>query len=416
MIIYEAIKQEFMEDVLNHRVDNKIRNALKEKAGIIPSQAEINAFINSLQQMKSVLDTSEIDDVCGVAIEYKIPSTSKRVDFIISGYDSDCQANVVVIELKQWSKIEAIDNKDGLVKTFVGRAEREVTHPSYQVWSYAVLIKEYNDSFYNNQIELFPCAYLHNYERVENNDPLYAPQYSEHIKNAELFVKSDAVRLREFIQKHIKKGDNKDILYLIDHGKIKPSKFLQDTIKNTIQGNPEFIMIDAQKVIYENIKFLAKNSFKKKEKTVYIIEGGPGTGKSVLALQSLSYILSLDKTCMYVTKNAAPKNVLSKKLSQGDDFTQVYVKSIMKGSGGFVNTQSNEINCLIVDEAHRLIKRSQYAKGGVNQIKEIINSSLFTVFFIDETQRVTSSDIGSIEEIKQWANHYGATIHKDILD
>lgn len=416
MIVYEAIKSEFIQDVLLQRVDTKVKEALKQRAGIRVSPAEVSAFINSLQQMKNVLETSDIDDVCGVAIEYKIPATSKRVDFIITGYDEDELPNVVVVELKQWSSIEVVESKDGLVKTFVGGGHREVTHPSYQAWSYSVLIKEYNESVRNGNINLYPCAYLHNYESIEHNDPLYAPQYKEYVEKAQPFVKGDVLRLREFILKYIKKGDNRELIYDIDHGKIKPSKFLQDTIKNTILGNPEFVMIDTQKVIYENIKYYAKEAFNNAQKTVYIVEGGPGTGKSVVALQGLSYILSLDKTCMYVTKNAAPKNVLSKKLTEGKEFTRVYINSIMKGSGSFVHSESNEINCLIVDEAHRLIKRSQYASGGVNQIKEIINSALFTVFFIDETQRVTSSDIGSVEEIKEWANYYGAVIHQDILD
>src|SRR5690554_3667217 len=123
MIIYESIKSEFIKDVFNAVIDEKIKEALLSKAGIRPSPAEVSAFINSLHQMKSVLETDKIDDVAGVAIEYKIPNNSKRVDFIISGYDIDNQPNIIIIELKQWTKVEAIEHKDGvinLVRTFVG--------------------------------------------------------------------------------------------------------------------------------------------------------------------------------------------------------------------------------------------------------------------------------------------------------
>lgn len=306
MIIYESIKKEFIDDVFNHRIDNKVKEALLNKAGIKPSPSEITSFINSLHQMKSVLETSEIDDVTGIAIEYKIPNNSKRVDFIISGYDKDEQPNIIIVELKQWSSVESMEYRDGVVKTFVGQSLREVTHPSYQAWSYSVLIKEYNENIYNQDIELYPCAYLHNYEKKEENDPLFASQYEFYLKQAQPFVKGDAQRLRDFIKRYIAKGDNKELIYHIDKGKIKPSKSLQDKIKSMVLGNQEFIMIDSQKVIFEKIKAYAKASFNKAKKAVFIIEGGPGTGKSVLAIQSLSYLLSNDKTCMYVTKNAAP--------------------------------------------------------------------------------------------------------------
>src|SRR5690554_7143822 len=128
MIIYESIKKEFIDDVFNHRIDNKVKEALVNKAGIKPSPNEITSFINSLHQMKSVLETPEIDDVTGIAIEYKIPNNSKRVDFIISGYDKDEQPSIIIVELKQWSSVESMEYRDGVVKTFVGQGLREVTH------------------------------------------------------------------------------------------------------------------------------------------------------------------------------------------------------------------------------------------------------------------------------------------------
>jgi uncharacterized protein len=416
MIIYESIKKDFIKDVFNHEIDTKVIDALVTRAGIKPSYAEVTAFINSLHQMKSVLETTAIDDYCGVAVEYRIPNTSNRVDFIISGFDEDLQPNIIIIELKQWSKCEAIDNQDGVVRTFVGKGNRVVTHPSYQAWSYSVLIKEYNESIYQESMKLVPCAYLHNYKMQTSDDPLVAPQYQEYLNHAPPFVKGDAQKLQDFICKYIKKGDNKELIYHIDRGRIKPSKSLQDTVSSMIQGNEEFLMIDTQKVIFEKIKYLAKNCFRNSKKAVYIIEGGPGTGKSVLALQSLSEILAMDKNCMYVTKNAAPRNVFKSKLVQGDAFKRMYINLIMKGSASFSSSLKNEFDCLIVDEAHRLIKRSQYSANGENQIKEIINGSLFTVFFIDESQKVTFNDIGSIDEIKKWAQFYSADIHLDVLE
>ena len=57
-------------------------------------------------------------------------------------------------------------------------------------------------------------------------------------------------KLRQFIKRCVVKGDNKELLYNIEHGKIKPSKSLQDSITRMLKGNREFIMIDEQKVVY----------------------------------------------------------------------------------------------------------------------------------------------------------------------
>ena len=69
--------------------------------------------------------------------------------------------NVVIVELKQWSDAKLSD-KDAIVKTFLGGAEREVNHPSYQAWTYAALLEDYNEAVQEKHIMLNPCAYLHN--------------------------------------------------------------------------------------------------------------------------------------------------------------------------------------------------------------------------------------------------------------
>ena len=51
--------------------------------------------------MKDVLDTPLFSDDCQVAIEYNIPQTSKRVDFMILGKDANDKDNIVIVELKQ---------------------------------------------------------------------------------------------------------------------------------------------------------------------------------------------------------------------------------------------------------------------------------------------------------------------------
>lgn len=408
MIIYESTKELFLDEVLNDTITDNIYNNFIEKMGKRTSKNEIASWNNSLQYMYKVLSTEDIPNNCGVAIEYKIPATSRRVDFMLTGLDDKDKNNIVIFELKQWQEAEAVKDKDGLVKTLLGGSIRETTHPSYQAWCYASLIEDFNDAVEKNNLFLHPCAYLHNYNKVDN-DPLTDEVYKEYTEKAPVYTKGEVLKLREFIKQYIKKGDNRDGLYKIESGKIKPSKSLQDALVLMLDGNDEFKMIDDQKVVYENI---LKNTIKDIENNkhhVFIVEGGPGTGKSVLAINLLVKLSSHELLCQYVTKNAAPRSVYHAKLK--GKYKKKDIENLFKGSGSYTETETDVFDVLIVDEAHRLNEKSGMFKNlGENQMKEIINSSKVSVFFIDEHQRVTTADAGNKADIIRFAEEKGAKV------
>ncbi len=402
MIVYEATKQLFVEDVVQDRIEENIDRRFYEKIGYHTSKSERDAWKNSMQYMLKVLIDNNIPGNVGIAIEFKIPNTSKRVDFIITGKDSNLKNTAIIIELKQWTEAEIVNGKDGIVQAFTGHALREVAHPSYQAWSYATTIEDYNETVQERQIDLHPCAYLHNYLTV-TPPTLLSDNYKDYLEKAPAFVKGDVEKLRNFINKYIKYGDDKETLYMIEYGKIRPSKSLQDALSNMLKGNQEFVMIDDQKLVYETALQMARNSYRDGKKRVLIVKGGPGTGKSVLAVNLLVKLTNENMVCSYVTKNAAPRNVYATKLS--GDFRKTRINNLFMGSGAFVESATNEFDVLIVDEAHRLnAKSGVFQNLGENQIKEIIKASKFSIFFIDETQRVTLKDIGSIEEIQKYIN------------
>ncbi len=295
-----------------------------------------------------------------------------------------------------------------MVQTYTGNAMRQVVHPSYQAWSYAMLISDYNASVQEGMVSIFPCAYLHNYRR-RKQDPIDARQYEPYLEDAPAFTRGEVTKLRDFIKKSIRTGDNKELIYKIDSGRIKPSKSLQDSIAKMLEGNREFIMLDEQKVVYEEILNEARCSAKDGKKRVLIVKGGPGTGKSVVAVNLLAKLTKEDQFCQYVSKNAAPRNVYRKKLK--GSIRKSSVDNMFKGSGIYTETQNNMIDTILVDEAHRLnAKSGMFHNMGENQIKEIIHSAKCSVFFIDERQRVTLKDIGRIGEIRKWAEQEKAQI------
>lgn len=405
MIVYSGLKSDFLTAVENDSIAAEIEENIYNKMHKRTVQNEFRSWENSMEYMYKVLNDDTIPGDSGIAIEYNIPQTSKRVDFIISGYDEKKNPNVIIIELKQWDKVDVVDGQDALVETYTGGANRKVVHPSYQAWSYAAMIYDYNENVQLGNIVLHPCAYMHNY-RKSNPDKLEINQYKEYVDDAPIFARGEVAKLRDFIRKSVRIGDKKQLLYEIDNGKIRPSKSLQDSIKSMIEGNREFIMLDEQKVVYEEILKTAMKCMTDQKKRTVIVKGGPGTGKTVVAINLLAKLTNEGLFAQYTSKNSAPRSVYAKKLT---GHKKSSINNMFKGSGSYVDTESNMIDVLICDEAHRLNDKSGlFHNLGENQIKEIINASLCSVFFIDESQRVTLSDIGSVGEIKKWALRLGS--------
>lgn len=410
MLVYSGIKTDFMRDVDDQSLADKIKQTIYEKMGRATSDSEFKSWENSMKDMYIVMSDAQIPEDSGVAIEYNIPQTAKRVDFIISGYDKENRPSIVVIELKQWEMIKAIAGMDALVETYTGHANRQVVHPSYQAWSYAQLIKDYNATVQDMRINVSPCAYLHNYSR-EAQDPLDSEWYQDYLDDAPAFTKGQRANLRAYIKERIVKGDNKEVLYYVDNGKIRPSKSLQDSIAKMLKGNPEFIMIDEQKVVYEQVLRLSSLCQEDGHKRTIICKGGPGTGKTVIAINLLAELTQRNQLVQYVSKNSAPRQVYDQKLK--GTFKKNSIDNMFKGSGQFVDAPENMAGTLLVDEAHRLNAKSGiFHNMGENQIKEVIHASLCSVFFIDEDQRVTMDDIGSVDQIKRWAREENSQVYE----
>ena len=408
MIVYDGLKCDFLHSVEADTIALEIEQNILAKMGKHTAKNEFVSWDNSMQYMYKVMNDPEIPADAGVAIEYNIPQTAKRVDFMVSGYDAAGNPGMVIVELKQWSELEKVENTETLVETYTGNALRKVVHPSYQAWSYAQLITDYNAAVQDRHINLVPCVFLHNYIR-KDNDPLDDIRYEAYTSEAPAFTKGQVSDLRNFIKKCVRTGDKKEVLYMVDHGTIRPSKSLQNAIASMIKGNEEFIMIDEQRVVYEEIIKLSTKSQKDHKKRTVICKGGPGTGKSVIAVRLLAELTQRGQFVQYVSKNSAPRQVYAAKLK--GKIRKSSVDNMFKGSGMYTEVKNNMIHTLLADEAHRLNEKSGlFHNMGENQIKEIIHAAGCSVFFIDESQRVTMDDIGSVDEIRKWAEEEGSEV------
>lgn len=408
MIVYSGSKYSFQRDVINGNIANSLDKLFVELGVGHESIQEFNSWKASLPRMALVMSDNRIDDNTQVALEYQIPLTSKRVDFMVGG-SVGTKDNVVIVELKQWEKCQAT-SRENVVIAFTGGADRDVAHPSQQAYSYAKLIEHFNESVRENNIGLIPCAYLHNY-RETYRDQICHNKYSEAISDAPVFLEQDGMALTEFIAKHVNKPSDKKLFDIIEHGKLKPSKALQDTVGSVLNGNEEFNMIDEQQVAFATVLKLVQNIINDNTKHTIIVQGGPGTGKSVIAINLLAKIINNGYSGIYVTKNGAPRYTFSQSLIKGKHKIS-YLKGLFKSSSSFVDVPKDTFDCILVDEAHRLnLKSGLYGNLGENQVKEIIDAAKVSVFFVDEDQIVTMKDIGTINEIKSQAEAAGSKVH-----
>lgn len=405
MIIYQASKSQFLHHALRDDIEDVVSRHYRSATGHSVGPSEMQSWKHSLLEMAKVLGDEEIPDDAGVAIEYQLPQSAKRIDFVITGEDALARTKVMIIELKQWSESRRSD-KDAIVwARRGGRAgEREGTHPSYQAWSYAAYLQDFNTAVQDGGMTLQPCAYLHNHPRDGEIDH---PHYRAHLERAPLFLARERAKLQAFIREHVRHGDRKGALYAIERGRIRPSKMLIDSVAGLLQGKPEFVLIDDQKVAHETI--LQADARAIQHKQVVIVQGGPGTGKSVIAINLLGALIARQRNVRYVSKNAAPRAVYEAKLT--GTFTKTRISNLFSGSGAFVNVEADSYDTLIVDEAHRLNEKSGlYRNLGDNQVKELIRSARCTVFFVDDDQRVTLLDIGHTEELRRRARELGAEV------
>ena len=406
MIVYQNSKTGFLHDAFSTDIEDLVLRDFRARTGRTVARAEVRSWKESLLAVAKVLHDDDIPGDCGVAIEYGIPQTSKRVDVIITGESAEHIEQLVIIELKQWERARKTD-RDGIVSTRFARGEADVSHPSYQAWSYASLLRDFNETVYEGGIALHPCAYLHNYT---DDGVLMDSFYARYVSLAPVFLKGERerARLREFLKRHVRHGDRRSLLYRIENGRIRPSKGLVDSLTGMLNGKSEFVLVDDQKVVYEAALSVAMRA-DAHTKHVVIVEGGPGTGKSVIAINLLAALTQKRLLARYVTKNAAPRAVFESVLA--GTLRKSRISNLFSGSGAFTDIGANTFDALIVDEAHRLNEKSGlYGNLGDNQIRELIGAARCSIFFLDEDQRVTFKDIGERAEIERFASEAGAQV------
>jgi DUF2075 family protein len=414
MRLYIGSTRQFITDAAHNQVADKLKAAFFNYYRYSPSPGEIKSWRQSLGSISQVFQLNNLLDH-GIILEYQIPFTSKRLDCLITGKDDARTDNAVIIELKQWESCEPADGENE-VTTYVGGAQREVLHPCVQVGQYATYLQDVHTAFYEppQPIKLSACAYLHNY-RFVSGEVLLTEKFAAILESYPLFSMDDVDPLSDFLKSKLLGGSGLDVLGRIEDGKYRPSKKLMDHVGNVIKGNPEYILLDEQLVAYDRVMASAREGMGDRRKTVIIIKGGPGTGKSVIAINLMADLLLAGYNAHYATGSIAFTETLRKIIGNRGSVQFKYFNSYM-------GANPDAVDVLICDEAHRIRETSQNRytpkakRAETPQIQELINASRISVFFIDQDQVVRPAEIGSVGYIKEFAAKNGCLLFEHELE
>lgn len=377
--------------------------------------SQVNAWNASLPEMALVLKDMDVDRDIDVAVEYKLVQSRDRIDFLICGDDESGKENVVVVELKQWSQARPT-HKQYFVNTFGGGGEGDYWHPSYQAYNYAQILENFNEYVRDKKVNLPSCSYLHN--MAEGNSVLLddTEKYPL-VESSPVFYQGQKERLGAYISKFVKRP-NKKLLYHIEDSRIVPSRFLAKMLKDAINGNPFFSYDESQATSVAQIVETAVDSATYGGKRTIIIKGGAGTGKSVVAVNALGQMINNDDSghklnAVYVTSNAAPRNLYTEELVAGD-YRKKVIDALFRYPTVFCRVGEDEFDCSLIDEAHRVFdfKGGVGIKKGTHVLDDIIRASRVSVFFIDDDQAVTTTDFATIERIRDAAQR----MHSKVIE
>lgn len=401
MRLYAGTSTQFIQDAIQNQIAEKLKLAFFNYFRFNPSPGEITSWRNSLRAISQVFQYSNLMDH-GVILEYQLPLTSKRLDCIVSGKDVENKDNAVIIELKQWDKCEEA-NGENEVLTWVGGSKREVLHPSVQVGQYKMYLEDTHTAFNSssNPIILNACTYLHNYNYY-SADVIFSDKFKDAIDSYPLFTADDVNKLKNYLVNKLENGEGISVLKRIEESKYRPSKKLMDHVGNIIKGKSEYVLLDDQLLVYDKIFSITKEGFHDKQKIVIVVKGGPGTGKSVIAINLMADLLLKGYNAHYATGSRAFTETLRKRIGTRSIAQIKYFNS-------YSEAENNAVDILIADEAHRLRKTSinrftpHHKRLDIPQIEELINVSKVAVFFIDDNQIVRPDEIGSVQYIKDYA-------------
>lgn len=389
--------------------------------GVPPSVPEMRSWENSLRALSDALRPMRAVDLGvtlrgvpvaadpgvqaepAVVLEYHLPLSLRRIDVILTGRDAGLRDTAVILELKQWS---AVDLEDA-VATNVLQGGKEHAHPCEQAFDYAETLRGYHSAFAQDEVVAAPAAWCHEL-RPPHDAPLRDPRFGPLLAHSPLFVAGEEAALRAFVGERVGGGGGREVMARLRSGAFRPSEQVVASLQDTLEGRHEWHLLDEQRVAYNAILDEVRRAVRADRHAVVLVRGGPGTGKTVIAVQLLAAALANGWAAAHATGGKAFTTALRSRFKGAQD---LFIWNMHTRNAAYKG-----LDLLLVDEAHRVRATSdtrytpRVQRSQRSQTQELIDAARVTVFLLDEHQFVRPDEVGKTALILEEAKRLNARI------
>jgi DUF2075 family protein len=391
MHLYSGTTSEFMSDAARNRMAVLLADSFFAHFRYQPSQSEVRSWQNSLRAMADVIGLADLTDH-GIAVELQLPLSSKRLDCLLTGHGDKDVAHAVIVELKQWEHTSPSAVEDCVV-VFIGQRDRDMLHPSRQVGNYKRYLQDVHTTFSEGNVLLSACSFLHNMQFVPAS-AIFDGRFGSLLEQYPTYTGDQTDRLADYLSDRLPYGDDGLVLDQVLKGRYHPHKRLLEHTARVIRNEPAFTLLDEQQVTFNDVVGRVRDRQRSAQQTVFVIRGGPGTGKSVIAVNLLAE-LSREG---FVTKHATGSKAFTENLRR---VVGPRASAQFGYFNGFAGADEQTFDALICDEAHRIRETSHSRftpaseRSELSQVEQLIRAAKVSVFFIDDMQVVRPGEVGS---------------------
>jgi hypothetical protein len=376
-----------------------------------PSPAEIRSWERSLPVVARDLTDAGLGAI-EVLLEYQLPLTSLRADIVLAGvHPRSGKPSYVVVELKQWTTAHSWEEDRNLVEV-PGMPGGPKTHPVRQVRNYCTYIADFARALHGDAAAVAGVAYLHNATSRESVADLYNFELD---LQGQLFTGADRGRFHEFLRSRFDPAvPGAPYADQLLHSAAAPSRQLLALAAEEVQHREQFTLQGNQQLAVDLVMHEVALARRADHKAVVVVAGGPGSGKSVIALSLLGELARQNRAVLHATGSRSFTQTLRKVAGTKSP----RVQRMFKYFNQFIDAEPNGLDVLILDEAHRIRETSanRYTRASLRtgrpQLDELMSAARVPVFLLDQNQVVRPGEMGSVDSIEAYARAQGFRVHR----
>ncbi len=398
-----------MAQLLNDHAVPRLTQQFAIDVGYAPSSAEVRSWQSSLPVLMADLAEAGLSEV-EVLVEHRLPLSSKRTDVIVAGnHPKSGRPSYLVVELKQWSRAQA-DPDDPELVTVDAYGSRPVLHPGRQVQNYVDYMCDFVKVLEQRADALAGAAYLHNASEAGVATLRQRPE----TQASRLFTGEERGRWLEYLAGRFAPDSGAAAADELLASAVAPSRQLMALAAQEIQEREQFVLLDEQEVAYRVVLNAVRNATQADHKSVVVVTGGPGSGKSVIAMSLLGELYRQGRAAEHATGSKAFTETLRRVAGRRNP----RVRQLFGYFNQFATDEPNSLDVLILDEAHRIRESSNNRftakahRSTKPQIQELIDVARVPVFLLDEHQVVRPGEIGTVAVIRDTAQRRGLDVHE----